>query len=56
MANIGGAQGVVASIGVDFRAAWHQLASSVRGSAVTVVFDCAPCNYRRIKWLSARWR
>ena len=42
MANIGGAQGVVAPIGVDFRAAWHELAISVRGSAVTVVYDCAP--------------
>jgi hypothetical protein len=30
---------VVGSIGVDFRAAWHTLTISVRGSAVTVGYD-----------------
>lgn len=30
---------VVASVGVDFRAAWHKLTISVRGSGVTVGYD-----------------
>jgi hypothetical protein len=37
--NLGHYPWAVASIGVDFRGAWHRLAISVRGDAVTVHYD-----------------